>query len=349
MEIEQNIWGFTPDGEVVVLYTMRNRGGAYVRLTNIGAAIVAIGVPGRDGSVEDVVLGYNDWKSYISDAPAMGKSVGRYANRIAGGRFSLNGVEYNLPVNNGRNHLHGGPAGFGNRLWGSRVETDRVVFSLVSPDGDQGYPAELGVEVVYDWSDDNELEIGFYARCDGDTVVNLTNHAYFNLRGEGSGSVLGQLLQLNASNYLPTDEGQIPTGVVAPVADTPMDFREAKEIGRDIGAGFDALRIGTGYDHCWVVAGWQKGELAEVGSLYDPVSGRRMTVFSTQPGVQVYSGNWLSGAPMGKGGRRYGNRDGVAIECQGFPDAPNRPGFPSQVLTAGEIYNERIIYRFDVV
>lgn len=347
-EVEQNIWGFTPEGEAVIIYTMTNASGASLRVTNIGAAVAGVIVPDRDGNMADVVLGYRDFMDYFGDGAAMGKSVGRFANRIAQGVFTLDGKEYRLAQNNGVNHLHGGPKGFGNRLWESRVETDRVVFSLVSPDGDERYPGELGAEVVYDWNDDCELEISFYARSNAPTIVNLTNHTYFNLAGEDSGSVLEEKLRLNASYYLPTDSTQIPTGERSPVAGTPMDFTTAKPLGRDIAADFEPLRIGNGYDHCWVVNDWQRGKLCDVGELSDDRSGRCMTIRSTQPGVQVYTGNYLQGSPTGKGGRDYGNRDGVAIECQAFPDAPNHKDFPSTRLNPGETYHEKIIFRFGI-
>ena len=350
MDIEQNIWGFTPEGEAVILYTMTNGAGAQVRLSNIGAGIVSIVVPDREGRMADVALGYDDFKSYFNDGPCMGKTPGRFANRIGFARFTLDGKEYRLTRNcNGRHHLHGGDAGFANKLWDSRVETDRVVFSLLSPDGDQGYPGDLDAEVVYDWNDDCELEITLYARTSAPTVVNLTNHAYFNLRGEAEGGALENVLKLNASCFLETDADQITTGRRTPVEGTPMDFCEPKPLGRDINADYEPLRFGYGYDHCWAIDGWEPGRLTDFGFLYDPQSGRRMTIRSTQPGVQIYTGNWLEGCPRSISGHEYRNRDGVAIECQAFPDSPNKPEFPSVVLRPGEIYEQRIVYRFDTL
>ena len=346
MEIEQHIWGFTQQGEVVVLYTMTNSKGASVQLSNVGAGIVSVKVPDRNGKLADVALGYADFESYMSDGPCMGKTPGRYANRIALGHFTLDGKEYRLAQNNGRNHLHGGPMGFQNKLWNSRVETDRVVFSLVSPDGDEKYPGDLTVEVCYDWDDDCRLEINYYAKTSAPTVVNLTNHAYFNLKGEERGGAMQQILQLNASRFLDTDDGQIPTGEMAPVAGTPMDFTRPKALETDIEADYTPLKIGAGYDHCWVVANWKAGQLTEVGSLFDPESGRRMRIRSTQPGVQIYTGNWLQGCPQGKSGRDYANRDGVAIECQAFPDSPNHPEFPSAVLRPKDLYRQTIVFEF---
>ncbi len=346
MEIEQKTWGYTDKGDVIVLYTMTSNSGAYIQVSNVGAAICSIVVPDRDGNMSDVALGYLKAESYIFDAPAMGKSVGRFANRIANGIFSLDGVEYRLAQNNGVNHLHGGIEGFGNRVWESRVEVNRIVMTLDSPDGDQGYPGAVSNEVVFDWSDDHILEITYRAKSFAPTVINMTNHAYFNLAGHNSGSVLDHELQLNCNKWLVTDNTQIPTGEIADVANTPMDFTKSKKIGADIDAEFDALKIGYGYDHCWAVDGWKKESLSHVGTLYEPKCGRVMDIISTQPGVQIYTGNFLQCAPIGKDGYVYANRDGVAIECQAFPDAPNKPEFPSCRLDVEGIYEQSIIYSF---
>ncbi len=346
VDISQDILGFTASDEAVVLYTMTNASGAEVKLINIGAAIVSILVPDKDGVKRDVALGFRMFDQYIGDGAALGKSVGRFANRIAGGKFSLEGVDYTLATNNGPNHLHGGPTGFHNRVWTSRVETNRVVFSYVSVNGEEGYPAEVGIEAVYDWSDDNELEITYFAASDATTVVNLTNHNYFNLDGEGAGDIHKHTLKLYADSYLPTDDSQIPTGDRAPVAGTPMDFRQAKEIGRDIDADFEPLKIGHGYDHCWPIDGYVKGEMHPAAELYSAESGIHLAVSTTQPGVQIYTGNWLSGCGGSKTGREHQNREGVAIECQNFPDAPNKPSFPSAVLKKGDVYEEHIVFKF---
>lgn len=348
MEIEQTVWGFTEEGEAVVLYTMRNASGAEVQVTNMGASLVGVKVPDRNGKIEDVVLGYDRWQSYVNDGAASGKTVGRFANRIANGMFTLDGVEYRLAQNNGPNALHGGIKGFANRLWMGRVETDRVVFSLVSEDGDQGYPGRLHVEACYDWSGDNELEITLFAKSEAPTIINLTNHAYFNLAGENSGSVLTQRLRLNADTYLPGDTTQIPTGEFAPVEGTPFDFRRGKSLGEDIDADDEQLRVCRGYDHCFPIKGYEKGVLNEAAELYDEASGRVLTVLTTQPGVHVYTGNWLQGNPMSKSGRYYDNRDGVAMECQNYPDAPNHSDFPSCRLDPDDVFEEHIIFRFGV-
>lgn len=371
-EITQQVWGFMPEssdggGEPVILYTMTNANGAAVQLTNYGAAIVGITVPDRTGKMADVVLGYGKWQSYIADGPAMGKSVGRYANRIAKGTFSLDGKTCKLAVNNGPNHLHGGPTGFANRLWEGRVEGDRVVFGYHSADGEEGYPGALYVEACYDWDDDNTLEIIYYARLEEGsseaTVVNLTNHVYFNLNGHDAGSVLGHTLTLKASAYLPTDETAIPLAAPqspATVEGTPMDFRTAHTLGERINdASFQQLVWGKGYDHCWVIDGYPKpigGEawsvlnnttLLPAAELYSEESGRFVKVAATQPGIQIYTGNWLSGCPESKtAGFHYEDRYGVAMECQAFPDSPNRPDFPGVALRQGEVYEQRITYEF---
>lgn len=348
MEITRELWGTAPDGKEIFRYTLRNAAGAYVQVASIGAAVVAACVPDRDGRLGDVVLGYGDPMSYFGDGPCAGKIPGRYANRIAKGRFTLDGKEYVLPVNNGPNHLHGGPDGFQNKVWDSRIENGGVEFMYYSEDGEMGYPGALKAVVRYDWGEDNALRLTFTAECDAPTVVNLTNHVYFNLNGEGSGTVLSHELRLNASEYLPVDESLIPLGESAPVAGTPMDFVTAKPVGRDMGEDFPALRYGKGYDACWVVDGYEPGQLQQVAELYSPDSGRYVEVFSTQPGVQVYTGNWLAGSPEGKCGRGYNDYEGVAMECQHFPDTPNEPDYPSAVLRPGETYEEAIIFSFGV-
>lgn len=372
-EITQQVWGFTPEsasgdggGEPVILYTMTNTHGASVKLTNYGAAIVGVTVPDRDGHLADVALGYDKWESYVSDGPAMGKSVGRYANRIAKGSFTLDGHTYKLAVNNGPNHLHGGPTGFANRLWESRVETDRIVFSYLSAANQESYPGSLYVEACYDWGNDNRLEITYYAKLDDSdaqaraTIVNLTNHAYFNLNGHDSGSVLEHSLTLQASHYLPTDETAIPLPAgqaPASVAGTPMDFRTPHRLGERINdTSFQQLVWGKGYDHCWVIDNYptvdsvlRNTTLLPAAELFSPESGRFVKVSTTQPGIQVYTGNWLSGCPASKSdqvGHAYSDRDGVALECQAFPDSPNRTDFPSVVLRPGETYEQHIVYEF---
>lgn len=348
MNISKELWGRTPDGKEIVLYTLKNSKGAYVQLSNIGAAIVSVVVPDKDGALADVVLGYPSAEGYFCDGPCAGKIPGRYANRIALGKFSLDGVEYTLPVNNGPNHLHGGPEGFHNQVWESREHDGGVEFMYYSEDGEMGYPGNLKVVARYDWSEDCELRLTLLGECDKPTVLNLTNHAYFNLNGEGNGTILDHKLQLNASEWLPTDSTLIPLGESEPVAGTPMDFVNAKSLGQDIKADFPALKYGKGYDNCWVIDGYEPGQIQTCAELYSEQSGRVLEVYTTQPGVQVYTGNWLSDSPMGKEGHKYEDYGGVAIECQNFPDAPNQPEFPSAVLRPGEVYEQAVIFAFSV-
>ena len=325
---------------------LTNKSGASVMLTERGAGIVSIVVPDRNGVMGDVVLGYRDEESYLADGPCAGKIPGRFANRIDGGRFTLDGKEYQLVKNNPGYQLHGGPDGFSNRLWkASRISDTEVVLTLDSPDGDQGYPGNMHVEATYTWSDDNSLTLSIKATTDAPTIINLTNHTYWNLDGEDSGSILDHVLKLNASRWLATSEALIPTGELASVEGTPMDFRTAKPIGRDIKADFPALKYGKGYDNCWVLDGAPGLKLA--AELSSAVSGRRLEIWTDQPAAQVYTGNWLDGSPLSKSGRPYRDYDGVAIECQGFPDAPHHPDFPSCVLRPGETYSRTIIFKLN--
>lgn len=336
----------TKKGDITLL-TITNASGASVTLSTIGAGIVSVNVPDREGRMADVVLGYADPADYMADGPCAGKIPGRFANRIAKGRFTVGGREYQLAINNGPNALHGGPTGFQNRMWTvDKAEGDTVVLTYVSADGEEGYPGELKVTATYRWTDANELSLDLRAVTDSDTVINLTNHTYFNLSGHDSGSVLDHELWLAASRYLPTDDTLIPTGELADVTGTPMDFTSAKPLGRDIKADFPALNYGKGYDNCFVIDG-ADGTLRDVARLTDHVSGRTMTVATTQPGVQVYTGNWLAASPINKSGRSYNDYEGVAIECQALPDAPNKPQFPSAVLRPGEEYHHIIVFRFN--
>lgn len=325
-----------------------NKSGARVILTPIGAGVVSVIVPDRNGVMGDIVLGYADPKSYIGDGPCSGKIPGRYANRIAGGRFRLDGKEYSLEINNGPNHLHGGSNSYANREWTIEQQSENsVTFTLYSPDNDQSYPGDLNISAKYTWSDDQTLSLEIKATTQSATILNLTNHTYWNLRGEDSGTILDHLLKLNASAWLPTDQTLIPTGEIAPVEGTPMDFRKEKRIGEDIEKDFPALKYGKGYDNCWVIDR-KDDSLACAASLSDPISGRHLEVWTTQKGVQVYTGNWLSGSPISKSGRSYNDYEGVAIECQNFPDAPNKENFPNAVLRKGEVYRELIEFRISV-
>ena len=311
----------SPMGEIT-LYTLTNESGASVTLSSLGAGIVKTDVPDRNGKLDDVVIGYANPADYIADGSCAGKIPGRFANRIARGHFTLDGKEYTLAINNGPNALHGGPTGFMNRIWDSTADEaeDSVTFTRNSPDGEEGYPGTLKVKAKY---------------------------TYWNLEGHNSGSILDHELQLACSHYLPTDDTLIPTGEIAAVAGTPMDFTSPKKIGRDIKADFPALNYGKGYDNCWIADGpKRKGELRTVAILTSEPSGRVLEVSTTQPAAQVYTGNWLAGSPANKCGRSYNDYDGVAIECQNMPDAPNHADFPSAVLRPGEKYDETIRFSF---
>ena len=341
MKITKSAWG------KATRYTLTNKSGASVTLSSLGAAIQKIIVPDKDGKLADVVIGYDNLENYFGDGPCAGKCPGRYANRIAEGSLEIDGKIYSLPINNGPNHLHGGPKGFQNKVWESRALDDAVEFMYFSEDGEMGYPGNLKVVARYEWSEQNELRLTFTAQCDAPTVVNLTNHSYFNLDGHDSGSVLDHTLKLNASLYLPTDETLIPLGEPDPVAGTPMDFLKPKKLGQDIKEDFPALNYGKGYDACWIIDGYQKGQLAEAAELKAAKSGRTLKVYTTQPGIQVYTGNWLKGCPEGKGGAVYDDYCAVALECQHFPDSPNNPDYPTTLLKPGETFEEAIIFAFE--
>lgn len=311
--------------------------------------MVSVVVPDKNGNMDDVVLGYKVDESYYGDGPCSGKIPGRFANRIANARFTLDGKEYFVTQNKGIDHLHGGgKTGFANIDWECAEHDDsRAVFTLTSPDGDNGYPGEMKVKAVYTWTDDNELRLEVSAITSAPTVVNLTNHTYWNLAGENSGSVLNHKLQIFADTWLPTNERLIPSGEITPVEGTPMDFRTAKAIGRDIEEDFSALKYGKGYDNCWVLSG--APGLKKAAELTEETSGRKLEVWTDQPAMQVYTGNWLNGSPESKSGRSYNDYDGVALECQNCPDAPNHPNFPSAVLREGEEYKRTIIFKLGLV
>jgi aldose 1-epimerase len=337
------------DGRQVELYTLTNRRGVEARITNYGATVVSLKVPDRDGRLEDVLLGYDTLEGYRQSTFYMGTVVGRYANRIAKGRFTLNGREYKLAVNNGENHLHGGLKGFDKVVWKARPFATRdgaaVELTYLSKDGEEGYPGNLSVKVVYTLTERNELRIDYSATTDRDTIVNLTNHAYFNLAGQGNGDILKHNLVIYADRFLPSDEKAIPTGELRSVAGTPFDFRSAKAIGARIGEPDEQLKFGNGYDHTFVIDG-RAGVLRRAATVTEPSTGRALEVWTTEPGMQLYTGNYLEGAMPGKGGKTYGARHGFCLETQHFPDSPNKPGFPTTVLGRGGRFNSTTIYKF---
>lgn len=347
MEIKLTTHPLPAAGGDVTLITLTNASGASVVLSTLGAGVVEVNVPDAHGELANVALGYRDVADYLHDGPNMGKTPGRFANRIGHGRLELDGKDYQLAVNCGPHHLHGGPDGFQNRLWLYDIAADgSVTFSRISPDGEEGYPGTVKATVRYTWDDSCRLTIDYLATTDAPTPLGLTNHTYWNLDGEASGSALGHTLRLHCSRYLETDSTLLPTGRMPEVNNTPMDFTEAKEVGRDINADFAPLRYGKGYDHCLLIDGFDGVTLRPVATLTGK-SGRTLTVESTFPGVQLYTANWLTGGtPTGRSGHDYNDYDAVALECQMLPDSPNRPEFPDSILRPGGEWRHTIIYSF---
>ncbi|MDZ7316842.1 MAG: galactose mutarotase [candidate division KSB1 bacterium] len=339
----------TANGKPVELFTLTNQSGMKVQITNYGGTIVSLWVPDKNGVLGDVVLGHDNLEGYLKASPYFGSTIGRYGNRIAQGRFTLDGVEYRLAQNNGANHLHGGVRGFDKQIWEAKARRGKnkaaIELSRVSPDGEEGYPGELYARVTFTLTDDNALQIDYLAKTNKPTVCNLTNHSYFNLRDGGASTILDHLLQIDADYYLPVDAGLIPVGKPAPVEGTPFDFRTPTRIGERIDQQDEQLANGGGYDHNWVLNG-ENGVLRRVATLSDTVSGRVMEIYTTEPGLQFYSGNFLDGTIKGKNGVVYAHRSGLCLETQHFPDSPNRPDFPSVVLRPGQVYRSTTIYKF---
>lgn len=346
-EVKMSIWGHTKDGAAVPLYTLTS-GKLEVRVTGWGAKLVSVRTPDKNGNVQDVVLGYNSADEYLADSKTyFGSIVGRYGNRIAGGKFSIDGKTYQVPLNDTTNALHGGPVGFDQYLWTSKEVPNGVEFTHISPDGDMGFPGTLTAKVKYTLVGDT-LRIDYSETTDKPTVVNLTNHAFFNLHGNDKGTILDQVIQINADKFTPVNDKLIPTGVLEPVAGTPFDFRKPEVIGARINADNDQIKKGGGYDHNWVVNG-NPGTLRVAAILTDPESGRRLTVETTEPGIQFYSGNFLNGTVTGRYGIKYEKRSGLALETQHFPDSPNEPSFPSTVLRPGVTRHSTTTLTFTVV
>lgn len=348
--VTKHSFGKTPAGEEIHLYTLKNARGMETTITNYGGIVVSLMAPDRMGAFADVVLGFNDLESYLTkNNPYFGAVIGRYGNRIAKGRFKLNGVEYKLAVNNGENHLHGGIKGFDKVIWTGREMNTKagpaVVLTYLSKDGEEGYPGNLRVRVVYTLTNKNELKIDYSATTDKDTVTNLTHHSYFNFLGEGNGNILNHRITINADRFVPTDAGSIPTGELKAVAGTPFDFRKATPIGARIDQDDQQLKLGRGYDHTWVING-RPGTLRLAAIAYEPFNGRTMEVWTTEPGVQFYTGNFLDGSLTGKSGKPYPIRSGFCLETQHYPDSPNQPSFPTTRLRKGMTYRSTTIYRF---
>jgi len=347
-EAERAQFGRLADGRSVEAVTLVNRRGMRATLLSYGAGIQSVIVPDRDGRFADVALGHAALAPYVEQPQYVGSTCGRVANRIARGRFTLDGRDYRVPVNNGVNALHGGHAGFDKLLWDiAEVGRDHVVFGLVSPDGDQGFPGTLTVAARYSLDEANTLAVEYCATTDRPTLVNLTSHAYWNLAGEGSAEgAMGHLLAIPAEHYLPTDEGSIPTGELRPVEGTPFDFRTPVTVAARIRDAGEQIRIGRGYDHNWVIARRPSREPRLLARVEEPRSGRVMEVWSNQPGIQFYSGNFLDATSTGKSGRLYRQGDAIVLEPQMFPDTPNRPEFGSLRLDPGDTYLNRIEFRF---
>lgn len=338
------------DFDSIKLYTLTNDHGMSVKVTNYGAIITSIIVLDREGQPADVVLGYNNVEGYINavDKPYFGAVVGRYGNRIAKGSFTLDGETYSLAVNNGENSLHGGIIGFDKVVWTVQsADQNSIKLNYLAKDMEEGYPGNLNVTVTYTVTDENELVIDYHATTDKATPVNITQHTYFNLKGEGKGQILDHELTLRAKRYTPVDKNLIPTGQLPKVAGTPFDFTTSKAIGKDIGDDNEQLSFGGGYDHNWVLdKDGASDELALAAEVYEPSSGRVLSVSTTEPGIQFYCGNFLDGRLTGKSGKKYVHRGGFCLETQHFPDSPNQPNFPSTILQPGEIYQTQTVFAF---
>lgn len=349
MKVEKKPFGET-DGKKVDLYTLTNAKGVVMAVTNYGGIMVSLLVPDKAGKMGDIVLGYNDVAGYVKNNPYFGSIVGRYGNRIGKAKFSLDGKEYTLAANNGENSLHGGVKGFDKVVWDAKeVKADNAVgveLKYLSKDMEEGFPGNLSVTVTYWLTNDNEFKLDYLATTDKATVVNLTHHSYFNLAGEGSGDILGHELMMNADKYTPVDVGLIPTGELPAVEGTPMDFKKPTAVGARIDADFEQLKFGKGYDHNWVLNQKKPGEMTLAATVYEPKSGRFMEVMTTEPGLQLYTGNFLDGSIIGKSGKAYAFRNALCLETQHFPDSPNKPDFPSVVLQPGETYKTTTIYKF---
>jgi aldose 1-epimerase len=343
------VFGRTADGQTVEIYTLTNSNGVEARIMTYGGTVVSIKVPDRNGQFGDVVLGYDDLQGYLTNNPYLGAIAGRYANRIAKARFSLDGQQYFLPKNDGENTLHGGDLSFGKVVWLGQEASSKagsgVTLRYLSKNGEEGFPGDMTITVMYTLTDKDELRIDYAASTDKATVVNLTNHCYFNLAGKGD--ILGHELMINADKFTPVGPGLIPTGEIRSVKGTPMDFATPTAIGARIDDPYDQLKLGHGYDHNWVLNSGG-GRLALAASVYEPRSGRVMEVYTTEPGLQFYTGNFLDGSIKGKNGDVYDRRDGFCLETQHFPDSPNEPRFPSTVLRPGHTYRSTTIFKFGV-
>ena len=349
--MQKQEWGKTADGEQVYLFTLSNKKGMEAAVTTYGGAVVSLKVADRKGEFADVVQGYKDVDGYVTDKGYFGALIGRYGNRIAHGEFKLDGKTYNIPKNDGANSLHGGAKGFNKKVWTAKdvsgAAGQALELTYLSKDGEEGFPGNLSVTVVYTLTENNELKIDYSATTDKDTVLNLTNHSYFNLAGAGSGDILSHELMVPASRYTPVDSGLIPTGELAPVRGTPFDFTKLTVIGSRINDDNEQLKLGKGYDHNFVLDG-AMGTMHKAAEVYEPKSGRVMDVTTLEPGVQFYTGNFLDGTVTGKDGKVYNHRYALCLETQHFPDSPNHPNFPTTELKPGHRYHTTTVYKFSV-
>jgi aldose 1-epimerase len=337
----------TQKGKEVFLFTLTNKEGNVIKLTNFGARITWISVPDKAGKKENIAFGFDTFDAMVKGDPYFGAIVGRYANRIAKGKFTLDGVEYSLPLNDGPNALHGGPGGWHSCVWEAEIvagANPSVKFTYVSPDMEMGYPGTMNVEALYTWNDKNEIVIDYTCTTDKKTVLNITNHCYFNLHGAGNGDILDHQLTVNSSKFSPVDSTLIPTGEDRPVEGTPFDFTTAHTIGERIAQSYDQLTLGKGYDHNYILNNTKD----VAATVYDPTSGRYMEVVTDQPGVQFYCGNFLNGSLIGYNGKPYAYRSGLCLETQHFPNSPNQASYPTTVLNPGETFKSETIYRFSV-
>lgn len=348
--IHQTEFGQMPDGRKVYQYTLSNKNGMKIKIMNFGAALTSVIVPDRKGSFADVTLGYNNFNKYLCENPYFGGIVGRFGNRIANGRFKIDGVEYVLNTNNNGQHLHGGIKGFDRVLWNSEQFRNKtgigVKLTYSSKDGEENYPGNLNVTVSYTLTNNNEINIDYLAVTDKATPVNLTQHGYWNLSGQGNGDILKHIMHIDANSFLPTDSVAIPTGEIVSVINTPMDFIKSAAIGSRINQDDQQLKYGKGYDHNWVLNN-DGNSIKFACSVYDPKSGRVLEVYTTEPGLQFYSGNFLDGSIIGKDKREYSYRSAIVLETQHFPDSPNHANFPSTILRPGQQYRSQTIYKFN--
>jgi aldose 1-epimerase len=346
---EKTLYGKLPDGREVYQYTLANKSGATLKVINFGAIVTSLTVPDRNGKCEDVILGYDSLQGYMNGSSYFGAIVGRYGNRIGKGQFILEGKKYQLATNNGENHLHGGKIGFDKVFWDAKIIPDStgqsIELTYVSRDGEEGYPGTVTLSVTYTLTDKNELRVAYKGTTDKTTILNPTHHSYFNLSGSFNQTILDHLLTIEADSFTPVDIGLITTGKILDVANTPMDFRTPTAIGARINDQFEQLIFGKGYDHNWVIRNYSTGKVRKAAEVYEQKSGRLMTVYTDQPGLQFYSGNFLDGASKGKG-VSYQLRTGLCLEAQCYPDSPNKPEFPSVTLKPGEVYHQTTIYQF---